>query len=89
MTGLLIRVSAEGHRALCTHDLTGLHPTDPPTRCNVFIATDPRAPGHNRVREPGARACATRAADLADAVPVSQVTWTSAQQITADVPERH
>ncbi|MEV0197353.1 Ldh family oxidoreductase [Nonomuraea sp. NPDC050691] len=26
---------------------------------------------------------------LADAVPVSQVTWTSAQHITADVPERH
>ncbi|GAB3895528.1 hypothetical protein GCM10027612_48420 [Microbispora bryophytorum subsp. camponoti] len=27
--------------------------------------------------------------DAADAVPVSQVTRTSAQQITADVPERH
>lgn len=74
MTGLLLRVSAEDHRALCTHDL---------------IAMDPRAPGHDRVREPGARACATRAANLADAVPVSQVTWTSAQQIAADVPERH
>jgi hypothetical protein len=36
-----------------------------------------------------ARARATRAANLADDVPVSQVTWTSAQQITADVPERH
>jgi len=35
------------------------------------------------------RACATRAANLADAVPVSQVTWTSAQQIAADVAERH
>ncbi|WP_327002863.1 hypothetical protein OHA72_48530 [Dactylosporangium sp. NBC_01737] len=80
MTGLLIRVSAEDHRALCT---------DPPTKRNVFIATDPRAPGHNRVREPGARACATRAANLADAVPVSQVTWTSAQHIAAGVPERH
>ena len=163
MTGLLIRVSAEDHRAPCTHDLTGLHPwagtratvgtnplapgdavasagarttdasaavdgaispfgspkgyalelmievlvatltrtalgddvrgtldpTDPPTKRNVFIATDPRAPGHNRVREPGACACATRAANLADAVPVSQVTWMSAQQIAADVPERH
>ena len=32
---------------------------------------------------------ATRAANLADAVPVSQVTWTSAQHIAADVPERH
>ncbi|MEU7922001.1 hypothetical protein [Micromonospora zamorensis] len=36
-----------------------------------------------------ADACATRAANLADAVPVSQVTWTSAQHIAADVPERH
>ncbi|MEU5785394.1 hypothetical protein [Micromonospora lupini] len=41
------------------------------------------------VRAPGARACATRAADPADAVPVPQVTWTSAQHIAADVPERH
>jgi LDH2 family malate/lactate/ureidoglycolate dehydrogenase len=104
VTGLLLRVPAEDHRALCTHDLTGLHPWggtramvgtnplapgDAPTKCNVFIAMDPRAPGHDRVREPGARACATRAANLADAVPVSQVTWTSAQQIAADVPERH
>ncbi|MBX7266376.1 hypothetical protein KIF24_10300 [Micromonospora sp. Llam7] len=38
---------------------------------------------------PGAGACATRAANLADAIPVSQVTWTSAQQTAADVPERH
>jgi LDH2 family malate/lactate/ureidoglycolate dehydrogenase len=145
VTGLLLRVSAEDHRALCTNPLAPgdavdsagvrttdaaaavdgaispfggpkghalglmievlvatltrtalgdevrgtLDPTDPPTRCNVFIATDPRAPGHDRVREPGVRACATRAANLADAVPVSQVTWTSAQQIAADVPERH
>ncbi|MET8262424.1 hypothetical protein ACWD8I_19610 [Micromonospora arida] len=36
-----------------------------------------------------ARVCATRAADLADAVPVPQLTWTSAQHIAADVPERH
>lgn len=28
MTGLLLRASAEDHRALCTHDLTGLHPGD-------------------------------------------------------------
>ncbi|MEU0556536.1 hypothetical protein [Dactylosporangium sp. NPDC006015] len=70
---MLIRVSAEDHRALC----------------NIFIATDPRAPGRNRLRQPGARARATRAANLAHAVPVSQVTWTSAQHIAADVPERH
>ncbi|WP_319018979.1 Ldh family oxidoreductase [Microbispora sitophila] len=162
MTGLLLRVPAEDHRALCTHDLTGLHPwggtramvgtnppapgdavdsagvratdaatamdgaispfggprgyalrlmievlvatltrtalgddvrgtldpTDPPTKGDVFIAMDPRAPGHDRVWEPGARP-RHPAANLADAVPVSQVTWTSAQQITADVPERH
>ncbi|MFI6271749.1 hypothetical protein [Micromonospora zamorensis] len=62
MTGLLLRAPAEDHRALCTHDLTGLRPGD---------------------------ACDTRAANLADAVPVSQVTWTSAQHIAADVPERH
>ncbi|MFD8076675.1 Ldh family oxidoreductase [Streptomyces sp. NPDC059718] len=159
MTGLLLRVPAEDHRALCTHDLTGLHPwggtramagtnppapgdavdsagvratdataavdgaispfggpkgyalglmievlvatltrtalgddvrgtldpTDPPTRGDVFIAMDPRAPGHDRVREPGPRL----RHPAADAVPVSQVNWTSAQQITADVPERH
>jgi len=29
------------------------------------------------------------AANLADAVPVSQVTWTSAPHIAADVSERH
>ncbi|MEV0757933.1 Ldh family oxidoreductase [Streptosporangium sp. NPDC050280] len=162
MTGLLLRVPAEDHRALCTHDLTGLHPwggtratvgttppapgdtvdsadvratdaaaavdgaispfggpkghalglmigvlvatltrtalgddvrgtldpADPPTEGDVLIAMDPRAPGHDRVRAPGAR-LRHPAADLADAVPVSQVTCTSAQQITADVPERH
>ncbi|MEO3772053.1 hypothetical protein [Micromonospora sp. B9E7] len=60
MTGLLLRTSAEEHRALCTHDLTGLYP-----------------------------AAGARAANLANAVPVSQVTWTSAQQIAADVPERY
>ncbi|MBM0274979.1 hypothetical protein [Micromonospora tarensis] len=41
------------------------------------------------LRPPGARAHATRAANLADAVPVSQLTWTSAPHIAADVPERH
>ncbi|MEN3541054.1 hypothetical protein AAH991_38480 [Microbispora sp. ZYX-F-249] len=114
MTGLLLRVPAEDHRALRTHDLTALHPgggtrtmvatstrtaldddvrgtldpADPPAKGDVFIAMDPRTPGHDRVREPGAR-LRHPAANLADAVPVSQVTWTSAQQITADVPERH
>jgi hypothetical protein len=97
VTGLLLRVSAEDHRALYAHDLTGGHggdvrgaldPTDPPTRCSV-VATDASAPGHDRVREPGKRARAGRAANLADAVRVSWVTWTSAQQIAADVPERH
>ncbi|MBM7489530.1 hypothetical protein JOD64_000752 [Micromonospora luteifusca] len=28
MTGLLLRPPAENHRALRTHDLTGLHPAD-------------------------------------------------------------
>lgn len=93
MTGLLLRGPAEDHHALRTRDLTGLHPwsrdpTVPPTKGDVFIVMDPRAPGHDRVREPGARPHHP-AANLADAVPVSQVTWTSAQQITADVPERH
>ncbi|MFF3256811.1 Ldh family oxidoreductase [Actinacidiphila glaucinigra] len=62
-----------------------LDPTDPPTRGDVFIAMDPRAPGHDRVREPGARL----RHPAADAVPVPLVNWTSAQHITADVPERH
>ena len=59
-----------------------------PARGDVFIAMDPWAPGHDRVREPGARP-RHPAANPGDAVPVSHVTWTSAQQITADVPERH
>lgn len=46
------------------------------------------APGHDRVLVPGDRARATRAANLADGVPVSQVTWARARQIAADVPER-
>ncbi|MEU8128765.1 hypothetical protein AB0B68_16240 [Micromonospora sp. NPDC049049] len=40
-------------------------------------------------RAPAARVCATRAVNLADAVPVPQVTWTSTQHIAADAPERH
>ncbi|MEU5934940.1 hypothetical protein [Micromonospora sp. NPDC047187] len=41
------------------------------------------------LRAPAEHHRATRAANLADAVPVSQVTWSSAQHIAADVPERH
>lgn len=37
----------------------------------------------------GPKGHAARAANLADAVPVSQATRTSAQQIAADVSERH
>ncbi|WP_170208831.1 Ldh family oxidoreductase [Micromonospora pisi] len=66
-----------------------LDPTHPSTKGDVFIAMEPTATGHGRVRAPDACACATRAANPADAVPVSQVTWTPAQQIAADVPERH
>ncbi|MBP2704252.1 hypothetical protein JOL79_10560 [Microbispora sp. RL4-1S] len=79
MTGLLFRVPAEDRRTLCTHDLTGLHPWG---GTRAMVGTNPRAPG-DAVGSAG-----LRATDAA-AVPVSQVTWTSAQQITADVPERH
>lgn len=91
MTGLLLRVPAEGHRALSTHDLTGSTRRAGPGPWSArihFIAMDPRAPGHDRAWESGAR-LRHPAANLGDAVPVSQVTWTSAQQITVDVPERH
>lgn len=47
------------------------------------------APGHDGVLVPGDRARATRAANLADGVPVSQGTWARARQIAADAPERH
>ncbi len=88
--GLMIEVLvATLTRTALGDDVRGaLDPTVPPTKGDVFIVMDPRAPGHDRVREPGARPHHP-AANLADAVPVSQVTWTSAQQITADVPERH
>ncbi|MFI6067084.1 hypothetical protein ACIA47_17775 [Micromonospora sp. NPDC051227] len=56
---------------------------------DIFIAMEPRATGRARVRTFGARACATRATNVTDAVPVSQMTWTSTQHIAADVPERH
>jgi LDH2 family malate/lactate/ureidoglycolate dehydrogenase len=85
--GLMIEVLvATLTRTALGDDVRGtLDPTDPPTRGDVFIAMDPREPGHDRVWEPGARL----RHPAADAVPVSQVNWTSAQQITADVPERH
>jgi LDH2 family malate/lactate/ureidoglycolate dehydrogenase len=85
--GLMIEVLvATLTRTALGDDVRGTpDPTDLPTRGDVFIAMDPRAPGHDRVREPGARLCHP----AADAVPVSQVNWTSAQHITADVPERH
>ncbi|GIH52088.1 hypothetical protein SAMN05421833_1388 [Microbispora rosea] len=85
MTGLLLRVPAEDHRALCTHGLTGLHLSG---GTRAMAGTNPPAPGPDRAGEPGVR-LRHPAADLADAVPVSQVTRTSAQQTTADVPERH
>jgi LDH2 family malate/lactate/ureidoglycolate dehydrogenase len=47
------------------------------------------APGHERVLVPGDRARATRAANLANGVPVSHETWTRARQIADDLPERH
>ncbi|MBC2935137.1 Ldh family oxidoreductase [Nocardioides sp. zg-1228] len=47
------------------------------------------APGHDRVLVPGDRARATRAANLAAGVPVAQGTWATAQQIAADLSERH
>ena len=63
-----------------------------------MVGTNPLAPGdavdpagcaQTRPRRMGRSPRGHPAANLADAVPVSQVTWTSAQQITADVPERH
>ncbi|WP_326580807.1 Ldh family oxidoreductase [Actinacidiphila glaucinigra] len=85
--GLMIEVLVAAlTRTALGNDVRGtLDPTDPPTRGDVFIAMDPRAPGHGRVREPGA----LLRHPAADAVLVSQVNWTSAQHITADVPERH
>ncbi|SCE99780.1 hypothetical protein GA0070563_10429 [Micromonospora carbonacea] len=61
--------------------------TVPPPRA---LAADHRAPrAHDLTGLHPGDGCATRAADLADAVPVPQVTWTSAQHTAADVPERH
>ncbi|MEV4175394.1 Ldh family oxidoreductase [Nonomuraea sp. NPDC049709] len=61
--GLMIEVLvATLTRTALGDDVRGtLDPTDRPTKGHVFIAMDPRGrPGHDRVREPGARACATR-----------------------------
>ncbi|MEU1543755.1 Ldh family oxidoreductase [Actinacidiphila glaucinigra] len=83
MTEVLVATST---RTAPGDDVRGtLDPTDPPTRGDVFIAMDPRAPGRDLVREAGAHL----RHPAADAVPVPQVNWTSAQHITADVPERH
>lgn len=65
-----------------------LDPTDPPPRATSSSRWTRGRPGTTESGSP-ARACATRAANLADAVPVSQVAWTSAPHIAADVPERH
>ena len=53
------------------------------------LRATPPASGHERVLLPGDRSRATRATNLVDGVPVSHVTWARAQQIAADVPERH
>ncbi|MQY09901.1 hypothetical protein SRB5_00040 [Streptomyces sp. RB5] len=83
-----VRVATVARTALGDDVRPTLDPTDPPTRGDVFIAMDSRAPGHDRIRKPGAR-LRHPAANLADAVPVSWVTRTSAQHISAAVPERH
>jgi LDH2 family malate/lactate/ureidoglycolate dehydrogenase len=60
--GLMIEVLvATLTRTALGDDVRGtLDPTDLPTKGDAFIAMDPRAPGHDRVWEPGAHACATR-----------------------------
>ncbi|WP_329182893.1 Ldh family oxidoreductase [Actinacidiphila glaucinigra] len=83
MTEVLVATST---RTALGGDVRGtLDPAGPPIGGDVFIARDPKASGHDRVREPVARP----RHPAADAVPVPQVNWTSAQPITADVPERH
>ncbi|TDB78036.1 hypothetical protein [Micromonospora sp. KC721] len=88
--GLMIEaLVATRTRTALGDDVRGiLDPTHPSTKGDVCIAMELRAPGHDRVRALGAR-LRHPGGQLADAVPVSQVTWTSAQQIAADVPERH
>ncbi|OPG12613.1 hypothetical protein [Microbispora sp. GKU 823] len=81
MTGLLLRVPAEDHRALCTHDLTGLHPWG---GTRAMVGTNPPAPG-DAVDSAGVRATDAAAAVDGAISPFGA----SAQHITADVPERH
>jgi hypothetical protein len=88
VTGLLLRASAENHPALRARDLTDPHPAGGPRAVagtNPLASETPATPPAC-APPPGARACATRAGNLAGAV---QVTWTSAPQIAADAPERH
>jgi LDH2 family malate/lactate/ureidoglycolate dehydrogenase len=58
VTGPLLRVPAEDHHALCTHDLTGLH-TWGGTR--AMVGTNPPAPG-DAVDSAGVRATDAAAA---------------------------
>jgi LDH2 family malate/lactate/ureidoglycolate dehydrogenase len=58
VTGPLLRVPAEDHRALCTHDLTGLHPWG---GTRAMVGTNPLAPG-DAVDSAGVRATDAAAA---------------------------
>ncbi|GAB3836741.1 hypothetical protein GCM10029963_77730 [Micromonospora andamanensis] len=91
MTGLPLRAYTGNHRALCGRHPARLHPAD---RTPAEAGTKPPALGTSVTAPacatpPGGHAGVTRSAKLADAVPVTQLTWTSAQHIAADVPERH
>jgi hypothetical protein len=86
VTGPLLPVPAEDHRALCAYELTGPH-TWGGTRARV--GTNPPAPG-DAVDSAGVRATdAAAAVDGAIRPSGGPQGCTSAQQITADVPERH
>jgi hypothetical protein len=85
--GLLLRVSAEDHRARCAHDLTGLHPWG---GTRAMVGTNPLAPG-DAVDSAGVRATdAAAAVDGATRQPTlpTPSRFADAQQTTADVPER-
>jgi LDH2 family malate/lactate/ureidoglycolate dehydrogenase len=58
VTGPLLRVPAEDHRALCTHDLTGLHTWG---GIRAMVGTNPLAPG-DAVDSAGVRATDAAAA---------------------------
>ena len=49
------------------------------------LRAEPPAPGHERVLVPGDRSRSTRAANLADGVPVGRDTWTRAREVAAEV----